>query len=155
MTGARTVRRLNRSTLYTGAGQYQSTPHRVINLDSARTRVSAPFFYEPEFEAVVQPIDALRGNRSVLMLHVTRMPQVVIVSLHSPFMTAMQECTVPVRHVWSAPGKQGSEQLRIVAGLDMKPLMSQGRSALCLQEDARDSISPGAEAAEGKRGRNS
>ena len=48
------------------AGQYQSTPHRVINLDPAMTRVSAPFFYEPEFEAVVQPIDTLRGQRFVL-----------------------------------------------------------------------------------------
>jgi len=53
----------------TAAGLYQSTPHRVINLDPARTRVSAPFFYEPEFEAIVQPIDTLRGDRFALIPH--------------------------------------------------------------------------------------
>ena len=46
-------------------GEYQSTPHRVINLDPGKSRVSAPFFYEPNFEAVVQPIDTLRGSRLV------------------------------------------------------------------------------------------
>ncbi len=33
------------------AGQYQSTPHRVINPDPSRSRVSIPFFYEPAFDA--------------------------------------------------------------------------------------------------------
>jgi isopenicillin N synthase-like dioxygenase len=33
------------------AGAYQSTPHRVINADPARARVSLPFFYEPAFDA--------------------------------------------------------------------------------------------------------
>ena len=40
-------------------GRYQSTPHRVINGDPSRSRVSCPFFYEPAFEAVVEPIAEL------------------------------------------------------------------------------------------------
>ena len=45
------------------AGEYQSTPHRVINLDRTKSRVSVPFFYEPDFEATVQPIEELHGGR--------------------------------------------------------------------------------------------
>lgn len=36
-------------------GRYTPTLHRVINPDPTRSRVSVPFFYEPNFEAVVQP----------------------------------------------------------------------------------------------------
>lgn len=36
-------------------GLYQPTPHRVINADPYRSRVSIPFFYEPCYEAVVEP----------------------------------------------------------------------------------------------------
>lgn len=38
-----------------GAGLYQSTPHRVLNADPTRSRVSIPFFYEPAFDAQVGP----------------------------------------------------------------------------------------------------
>lgn len=34
-------------------GLYEPTPHRVINADPSRSRVSIPFFYEPAFEAEV------------------------------------------------------------------------------------------------------
>ena len=40
-------------------GLYQSTAHRVIHDDPSRSRMSVPFFYEPSFEAVVEPIAAL------------------------------------------------------------------------------------------------
>jgi isopenicillin N synthase-like dioxygenase len=35
-------------------GMYEPTPHRVINADPSRSRVSIPFFYEPAFEAQVR-----------------------------------------------------------------------------------------------------
>jgi len=165
----------------TAAGLYQSTPHRVINLDPARTRVSAPFFYEPEFEAVVQPIDTLRGNRRVLLPHLALLCREFALGLFQQditLFTAAQECTVRIHHVWPASGKQGPEQLRAVVACQCmckfgmtapcghgvqgaRPMVCcccyewTVRSALLLQKDARDSISPGVEAAEGKRGRNS
>ncbi|EIE18553.1 Clavaminate synthase-like protein, partial [Coccomyxa subellipsoidea C-169] len=40
-------------------GLYEPTPHRVINADPSRSRVSIPFFYEPAFDAQVAPIPAL------------------------------------------------------------------------------------------------
>lgn len=43
-------------------GLYQSTAHRVINSDASRSRVSVPFFYEPDFEAMVEPIAQLCGD---------------------------------------------------------------------------------------------
>lgn len=49
------------------AGAYQSTPHRVINSDPARSRVSLPFFYEPAFDAQVLPVShasSLEGKAS-------------------------------------------------------------------------------------------
>ena len=36
-------------------GLYQSTPHRVLNADPSRSRVSIPFFYEPAFDAQACP----------------------------------------------------------------------------------------------------
>lgn len=36
-------------------GMYRPTPHRVINADPSRSRVSIPFFYEPCYEALVEP----------------------------------------------------------------------------------------------------
>lgn len=36
-------------------GMYKPTPHRVINADPSRSRVSIPFFYEPCYEAIVEP----------------------------------------------------------------------------------------------------
>ena len=36
-------------------GLYKPTPHRVINADPYRSRVSIPFFYEPCYEAIVDP----------------------------------------------------------------------------------------------------
>ena len=37
-------------------GLYASTPHRVIHR-GARSRISAPFFFEPNFDAVVEPLE--------------------------------------------------------------------------------------------------
>ncbi|KAK3270064.1 hypothetical protein CYMTET_21517, partial [Cymbomonas tetramitiformis] len=37
-------------------GVYQPTLHRVINLRSSKARISVPFFYEPNFDAVVEPL---------------------------------------------------------------------------------------------------
>ena len=155
----------------------------MLNLDPAKTRVSAPFFYEPEFEAVVQPIDTLRGNRHVSTPHFallcSKFVTVACTSRRSPCVIGAQECAVPFHHVWPASGKQGPEQFRVVADRQcmcklqtrqrQRGHLVQGarrvvccccseqivRNALLLQEDARDSISPGAKAAEGKRGRNS
>lgn len=36
-------------------GMYRPTPHRVINADPSQSRVSIPFFYEPCYEALVEP----------------------------------------------------------------------------------------------------
>ena len=36
-------------------GRFVSTPHRVVNR-SARPRLSFPFFYDPDFEAVMTPV---------------------------------------------------------------------------------------------------
>jgi isopenicillin N synthase-like dioxygenase len=40
-------------------GLYEPTAHRVINSDPTTSRVSIPFFYEPCFEAVVEPLPEL------------------------------------------------------------------------------------------------
>jgi isopenicillin N synthase-like dioxygenase len=37
-------------------GLYQSTLHRVMN-DDSKYRVSVPFFYEPNFDALVEPLE--------------------------------------------------------------------------------------------------
>jgi isopenicillin N synthase-like dioxygenase len=39
-------------------GIYRSTPHRVINM-SKRTRLSFPFFFDPNFDAQIVPIEGL------------------------------------------------------------------------------------------------
>eukprot|EP01023_Acetabularia_acetabulum_P000563 TRINITY_DN10231_c0_g1_i2.p2 TRINITY_DN10231_c0_g1~~TRINITY_DN10231_c0_g1_i2.p2 ORF type:complete len:357 (-),score=53.37 TRINITY_DN10231_c0_g1_i2:292-1362(-) len=44
------------------AGQYQPTPHRVLNLNSKKSRISVPFFYEPKYETVVAPFLASPQN---------------------------------------------------------------------------------------------
>jgi len=36
-------------------GQYKSTPHRILN-NSDKYRVSVPFFFEPNYDAVITPI---------------------------------------------------------------------------------------------------
>ena len=36
-------------------GLYQPTMHRVINADPTQSRVSLPFFYEPCYDALVEP----------------------------------------------------------------------------------------------------
>lgn len=42
-------------------GVYRSTPHRVRNL-SCRHRLSFPFFFDPNFNAIIQPIDMPGGE---------------------------------------------------------------------------------------------
>ena len=44
-------------------GAYQSTPHRVINSDPSRSRVSIPFFYEPAFDAQARILPPLQWPR--------------------------------------------------------------------------------------------
>jgi isopenicillin N synthase-like dioxygenase len=41
-------------------GLYRSTPHRVLNT-SQRDRLSFPFFFDPDFDAQVQPIEGLEN----------------------------------------------------------------------------------------------
>ncbi|KAK9863028.1 hypothetical protein WJX84_009657 [Apatococcus fuscideae] len=40
-------------------GLLQPTVHRVLNTDPSRSRVSIPFFYEPAYEAIVEPLPQL------------------------------------------------------------------------------------------------
>ncbi|MDB5907131.1 MAG: 2OG-Fe(II) oxygenase [Massilia sp.] len=42
-------------------GRYKSTPHRVALNTSGRDRLSFPFFFDPNFDAVVRPIEGLPG----------------------------------------------------------------------------------------------
>jgi len=42
-------------------GIYRSTPHRVINT-SSRDRLSFPFFFDPSFEARMQPVEGLSNE---------------------------------------------------------------------------------------------
>ena len=44
-------------------GVYRSTPHRVINT-SQRDRLSFPFFFDPNFDAQIQPIEGLTQHDS-------------------------------------------------------------------------------------------
>lgn len=37
-------------------GRYSPTLHRVVNADPARSRISIPFFHEPAFGTVVEPV---------------------------------------------------------------------------------------------------
>lgn len=40
-------------------GRYTPTLHRVVNADRARSRISIPFFHEPAFGTVVEPVVGL------------------------------------------------------------------------------------------------
>ncbi|KAG6558236.1 hypothetical protein Mapa_000419 [Marchantia paleacea] len=40
-------------------GEYMPTVHRVLN-DGSKYRVSVPYFYEPNFDAVVEPLDVCK-----------------------------------------------------------------------------------------------
>lgn len=42
-------------------GRYRSTPHRVALNNSGRDRLSFPFFFDPNFDAMVRPIEGLPG----------------------------------------------------------------------------------------------
>jgi isopenicillin N synthase-like dioxygenase len=44
-------------------GRYRSTPHRVLN-QSGRDRLSFPFFFDPNFNAEVKPIQPLQFHQS-------------------------------------------------------------------------------------------
>lgn len=43
-------------------GLYTPTLHRVINPDPSQSRVSIPYFYEPAFDTVVEPVPGLHGS---------------------------------------------------------------------------------------------
>jgi isopenicillin N synthase-like dioxygenase len=43
-------------------GVYMSTPHRVQNL-SDRSRLSFPFFFDPNFDSGIEPIDLRESAR--------------------------------------------------------------------------------------------
>ena len=43
-------------------GIYRSTPHRVLNA-SGRDRLSFPFFFDPNFNAEIRPIEALASHQ--------------------------------------------------------------------------------------------
>lgn len=45
------------------SGRYRATPHRVVK-QTARDRLSAPFFFDPAFDCVVRPLDAAPGDES-------------------------------------------------------------------------------------------
>lgn len=49
-------------------GLYRPTLHRVLNTAASTPRVSVPFFYEPCFEATVQPLPQLYSRWAVLLL---------------------------------------------------------------------------------------
>jgi len=42
-------------------GLYQSTPHRVIHKGN-NYRVSIPLFFEPNFDAMIEPLESIQGN---------------------------------------------------------------------------------------------
>jgi isopenicillin N synthase-like dioxygenase len=49
-------------------GQYRSTPHRVQNV-TRRTRLSFPFFFDPNFDATIAPIVAADVTRATADRH--------------------------------------------------------------------------------------
>ena len=44
-------------------GIYRSTPHRVVNV-SPRDRLSFPFFFDPNFDAQIRPIEELQDHEA-------------------------------------------------------------------------------------------
>ena len=44
-------------------GAYRSTLHRVVNDDPEATRLSIPFFFEPNFHSVIKPLPSLVARR--------------------------------------------------------------------------------------------
>lgn len=44
-------------------GLYTPTLHRVINPHPTKSRVSIPFFFEPGFDTLVQPVAGLAGSQ--------------------------------------------------------------------------------------------
>ena len=49
------------------SGVYKATPHRVVP-GLARTRMSMPFFFDPSFEAVIDPNALQEGSSTVVLL---------------------------------------------------------------------------------------
>jgi len=54
--------------IWTG-GVYKSTPHRVIHNRSNDTRISIPFFYEPNYDAVIKPLKPVEGYPSAGVMY--------------------------------------------------------------------------------------
>ena len=54
-------------------GLYQSTPHRVLHSHPTTTRLSVPFFFEPNFDAVMRDLQLPGGGsaRSAAAMHDT------------------------------------------------------------------------------------
>eukprot|EP01130_Rhizamoeba_saxonica_P005913 TRINITY_DN2341_c0_g1_i1.p1 TRINITY_DN2341_c0_g1~~TRINITY_DN2341_c0_g1_i1.p1 ORF type:complete len:168 (-),score=37.05 TRINITY_DN2341_c0_g1_i1:22-525(-) len=42
-------------------GEYRSTPHRVIHTNSKKPRISVPFFFEPNYDAVIKGLGKDNG----------------------------------------------------------------------------------------------
>lgn len=59
-------------------GLYEPTPHRVINTDPSRSRVSIPFFYEPSFEAQVCFYQAFRTSCTPVLVNAPSIPEAFI-----------------------------------------------------------------------------
>ena len=45
-------------------GQYQSTLHRVLSPTGTKSRISVPFFFEPNYNHLVQPLDVFHGSQN-------------------------------------------------------------------------------------------
>ena len=79
-------------------GLYQPTMHRVINADPTQSRVSLPFFYEPGYDALVEPpMELLQRLRCDLtrLSNVARNAHVLVAApacvLHCPGLASLQQ----------------------------------------------------------------
>ena len=49
-------------------GRYMPTLHRVVNADPTRSRISIPYFHEPAFGTVVEPVVGLDGPEQGMLV---------------------------------------------------------------------------------------
>ena len=76
-------------------GLYRSTPHRVRNL-ARRARLSFPFFFDPAFDARIQPIE---------------MPDAAAIARRSRRAVGPRQRARVRRHLWRLRAGQGGEGL--------------------------------------------